>query len=312
MEIWNKISAYLKQNKRIVLLIVVENTGSSPGRQGFKMIVTEDGTHFGSIGGGATEHQLVNRALKMLENSETKPELHDQIHRTDEEMHRSGMICSGENKVLLYPLFDIHIDNIQEIVGHASVKEEITAKISLTDFRLKSGATIPGQYEYKDGIYKEVVGYKHSVHIIGGGHVGLALSKQLRMLGYYVKIFDNRPNLDTLEINYDAHEKHIVSYNEIEKYIPEGQNSYVVIASFSHANDKLVLSKLLRKKTAYLGMMGSKNKVQEIFSKLKDDGFSDEDFKHVSAPIGVSIKSETPAEIAVSIAAEIIHVKNTT
>ncbi len=311
MVIWNKISAYLRQKKRVVLLIVVENKGSSPGRQGFKMVVTEDGKKFGSIGGGATEHTLSARAQKMLDENITKPELHEQVHRTDDEMYASGMICSGENKVLLYPLYDIHIDNINEIAGHAVIKNEITIKLSTAEFRSRSGATISSQYEYKNGIYKEVVGYKHIVCIIGGGHVGLALSKQMKMLGYYVKIYDNRPELDTLKENEFAKEQHIVNYNEIDKHIPEGKNIYVVIASFSHAHDKKILSKLIDKDVAYLGMMGSKNKVKGIFDDLKKQGISEEQLKRVSAPIGVSIKSETPPEIAVSIAAEIIDIKNT-
>ena len=299
------------QKQRVVLLIVVENKGSSPGRQGFKMLVTERGKRFGSIGGGATEHILSKRAEEMLENNITKAELHEQVHRTDEAMHKSGMICSGENKVLLYPLnYDTHHDNINEIVGHAIIKDEITIKISTTEFRSKAGASITGQYEFKDGIYKEVIGYKHIVCIVGGGHVGLALSKQMRMLGYYVKIYDNRPELDTLTANKDANEKHIVKYEEIEKHIPEGENIYVVIASFSHTHDKNILNKLINKKVAYLGMMGSKNKVQQIFNDLNSKGITTEQLKKVSAPIGVTIKSETPPEIAVSIAAEIIDVKN--
>lgn len=311
MIIWSKIQAYLREKQNVILLIVVENKGSSPGRQGFKMLVTENGKHFGSIGGGATEHILVKRAENMLEKNITKPELHEQIHKTDAEMHKSGMICSGQNKIILYPLsYDIHYDNINEIIGHAMIKEEITVKISTTEFRSRNKATIPGQYEYKNGIYKEVVGYKHIVCIIGGGHVGLALSKQMKMLGYYVKIYDNRPDLDTLKANKYAKEQHIVNYNKIGKYIPEGQNIYVVIASFSHLNDKKILSKLLNKNVAYLGMMGSKNKVAEIFKLLKEEGFTQEELKKVSAPVGVSIKSETPDEIAVSIAAEIIDVKN--
>jgi len=311
MKIWTKIQAYLGQKQKVVLLIVIENMGSSPGRQGFKMLVTERGKRFGSIGGGATEHILTKRAEEMLDNDITKPELHEQVHRTDEAMHKSGMICSGENKVLLYPLnYETHHDNINEIVGHAIIKEEITVKFSTTEFRSKNGASIKGQYEFKDGIYKEVVGYKHIVCIVGGGHVGLALSKQMKILDFYVKIYDNRPELDTMLANKDANEKHIVKYEEIDQYIPEGENIYVVIASFSHTHDKNILNKLINKKVAYLGMMGSKNKVQQIFEDLRLKGITETQLNNVNAPIGITIKSETPPEIAVSIAAKIIDVRN--
>lgn len=311
MDIWNQILLNLKQNKKVVLLIVVENKGSSPGRQGFKMLVAEDGKRYGSIGGGTTEHKLVNRAEKMLAENILKPELHKQIHRTDEEMHKSGMICSGDNTVILYPLYDIHLDNIQEISGNAILGYETTVKICLDQFRSKSGATIQGQFEFSgDNVYKEVVGYKHTVIIFGGGHVGSALSKQLKMLGFYVKVYDNRKELDTMTSNTYADEKHIINYNELEKYIPEKKDVYTIIASFSHNNDKKILGKLLNKGLNYIGLMGSKNKVKEIFERLESEGFKRDDLDKVSAPIGVKIKSETPEEIAVSIAAEIIDIKN--
>ncbi len=175
---------------------------------------------------------------------------------------------------------------------------------------MKNKATIDSQYEYKNGIYKEVIGYKHIVCIIGGGHVGLALSKQMKMLGYYVKIYDNRKELDTMIENKDANEKHIVNYEEIDQHIPDGKNIYVVIASFSHTHDKNILYKLINKKVAYLGMMGSKNKVKQIFDDLKKKGIAEEQLNKVNSPIRILIKSETPAEIAVSIAAKIIDIRN--
>ncbi len=311
MDIWNQILLNLKQNKKLVLLLVVENKGSSPGRQGFKMLVIDDGNRYGSIGGGATEHKLVNRAKKMLEENITVPELHEQIHRTEEEMNKSGMICSGENTVILYPLYDIHIDNIQEISGNALLDYETTIKICLNHFRSTNGATIQGQYEFTDDkVYKEVVGYKHKVIIFGGGHVSLALSKQMKMLDFYVIVYDNRKDLDTMTSNTFADEKHVIDYNEIDRYIPEKKDVYVIIASFSHSNDKNILSKLLGKNLKYVGLMGSKNKVKEIFKQLENEGFNKDDLLKVSAPIGVPVKSETPEEIAVSIAAEIINIKN--
>ncbi len=311
MNIWNDILDTLEQGKKLVLLLVVENRGSSPGRQGFKMLVNEDGTRSGSIGGGATEHKLVSRANKMLSENIMQAELHEQIHRTDEAMHSSGMICSGENTVIVYPLHSIHTKIIKEIKNSFENGKEISLTISITEFGIKKGAEIKGQYDFSNNsIYKEVVGFKHIICIIGGGHVGLALSKQMKILHYYVKVYDNRQNLDTLEANNAADEKHIVKYDEIDKYVPEGDNVYIVIASFSHTHDKNILKKLLNKKVPYIGMMGSKNKVKEIFGDLISKGYSEEQLNKVSAPIGVTIKSETPPEIAVSIAAEIIDVRN--
>ncbi len=311
MNIIRKIIENINNNKKLILLIVVVNKGSSPGRQGFKMLVVDDGKRYGSIGGGATEHKLVNRAYKMLEENISTPELHEQIHRTEEAMHASGMICSGENTVILYPIDNKYMSDFGAVKKCVDAKNEITLTLGINELKIEEGAEISGQYEFKNDIYKEVLGYKHIVYIVGGGHVGLALSKQMKMLEYTVKIYDNRPNLDTLEANNYADEKNIINFDKIDEFIPNGKNIYIVIASFSHTHDKKILTKLLNKKVAYLGMMGSKNKVKEIFSDLNEKGYSKEQLEKVSAPIGVAIKSETPEEIAVSIAAEIIKTKNT-
>ncbi len=311
MNIIRKTIENINNNKKVILLIVVENKGSSPGRQGFKMLVVDDGKRYGSIGGGATEHKLVNRAYKMLEKNIYVPELHEQIHRTEEAMHASGMICSGENIVILYPIDNKYISDFEVFKRCFDTKNEITLTLGINELKIEEGAKISEQYEFKNNIYKEVLGYKHIVCIVGGGHVGLALSKQMKILEYTVKIYDNRPNLDTLEANDYADEKHIINFEKVDEYIPDGKNIYIVIASFSHTHDKKILTKLLNKKVAYIGMMGSKNKVKEIFSNLIEKGYSKEQLKKISAPIGVVIKSKTPEEIAVSIAAEIIKTKNT-
>ena len=99
-------------------------------------------------------------------------------------------------------------------------------------------------------------------------------------------------------------------YKKIVDLVPVGPNSYVVIMTFGHKSDETVLRQLLDKNVKYLGMMGSKRKVQAIFSSLLLAGASEIQLDKVDAPIGLSIGSQTPAEIAVSIAAKIIQVKN--
>ena len=80
--------------------------------------------------------------------------------------------------------------------------------------------------------------------------------------------------------------------------------------SFGHKFDQIILKQLLPKKLKYLGMIGSKHKVHSIYDSLRESGFTDSDFERVDSPIGISIKSQTPAEIAISIAAKIIQIKN--
>ena len=149
-----------------------------------------------------------------------------------------------------------------------------------------------------------------TLYVFGGGHVGLALSKIFSNLNFKTVLFDNRSELNTFNENRFANEKHIVDYRSVADLVPEGFNVYVVIVTFAHKSDEQVLEQMLPKNVKYLGAMGSDKKIKTIFDHLTEKGYTKEQLSKVHAPIGLPINSETPAEIAISIAAEIIAVKN--
>ena len=138
----------------------------------------------------------------------------------------------------------------------------------------------------------------------------MAVSALFVTLGFYVVVFDDRENLNTLEQNTSAHQKLIVDYQEISNYISEGKQNYVAVMTNRYIDDKLVLSKLINKKLAYLGVLGSTAKLKAMWEVLQREGINIDQLNNVHGPIGISIKSQTPDEIAVSIAAEVIRVKN--
>ena len=124
-------------------------------------------------------------------------------------------------------------------------------------------------------------------------------------------MIDDRPELNTLEQNSFVHDKHLLdSYEKVGRLIPSGEDVYVVVMTLGYRSDLLVLQKLRNKSFAYLGLLGSKSKIKTLKDDLKSNGFSNTKLKNMHAPIGLKIKSHTPEEIAVSIAAEIIKVKN--
>ncbi len=102
----------------------------------------------------------------------------------------------------------------------------------------------------------------------------------------------------------------IANYEEIHQEIKAGDNSYVVLMSFGYQTDKTILKSVLQKNFKYLGMMGSQEKVKKLFDELEEEGFTKAQLASVHAPVGLPIFSKTPEEIAVSILAEIIRVKN--
>jgi xanthine dehydrogenase accessory factor len=162
-----------------------------------------------------------------------------------------------------------------------------------------------------DWIYKEKTGYKNQLFIIGGGHCALAFSKLMRSMDFYIRVYDERSGLKTMVENDAAHEQHFIAgYEELEQLVPPGASHYVVIMTFGYRTDDVALRALLGKEFKYLGLLGSKKKVEKMFEDYRNAGINKESLQRIHTPVGLPIKSQTPEEIAVSIAAEIIRVKN--
>ncbi len=94
------------------------------------------------------------------------------------------------------------------------------------------------------------------------------------------------------------------------EHLPADPDLFVVLASFGYRTDDQVLRQLIRHRYGYIGMLGSAEKVRVMFEAMRAEGFTDEELARVHAPIGLPIRSRTPEEIAVSIAAQVILVKN--
>ncbi len=313
MKFWQYILDKLQDNQKVYILTVIENFGSSPGRKGFKMLIAQDGFIFGSVGGGVMEFSLVEEAQQLLLEENSPTFIKKQIHKGNIK-DGSGMICSGEQAVAFHCLDTSHLTVIQDILNCLTHGEKGTLSLTPNSFYF-SHKNLENQFNYQiksteDWFFEEHIGFKETLYIVGGGHVGVSVSELFIKLGFYVVVFDNRENLNTLENNNFAHHKQVIDYNSVHTYIPEGNSSYVAIMTNKYTDDKLVLSKLLKKSYKFIGVLGSKAKLKIMWEVLLKEGFTQEELNTVHAPIGISIKSETPEEIAVSIAAEIIQVKN--
>lgn len=313
MKFWQYIHDKLQQQQKVLVLTVIENFGSSPGRKGFKMLIAEDGFIYGSVGGGVMEFALVEEAKELLQKENTPPFIKKQIHKGNIK-DGSGMICSGEQTVAFHCLNKQHISVVENLIN--CLKNGAKGTLSLTPDAFEFSTTqIPAQFDYQinskeDWFFKEHIGFKETLYIVGGGHVGVAVSELFVKLGFYVVVFDNRENLNTLENNQTAHKKLVIDYNDIENHIDASSSSYVAIMTNKYTDDKLVLSKLIHHSYGFLGVLGSKAKLHTMWEVLQNEGVTLAQLEKVHAPIGLSIKSETPEEIAVSIAAQVIQVKN--
>ena len=314
MKHWQFIKSKLEQDCTVYLLTVMHHKGSSPGRQGFKMIVSDDNEIFGSIGGGVMEYNLVELCKELLKSSDPKPFIKRQIHKGTI-VDGSGMICSGEQTVIFYPLNKSHLAIIKEILISFSNKKSGALTITPNHFSFSSQNKISTRFTYNhtdesEWSFSENLNHKEIVYIIGGGHVGLTTSKLLNELGFYVILMDNRKLLNTFDDNNYAAEKQIIDYNNVAEFVPENEQVYVIIMTNKYTDDKLTLSKLICNKYKFIGVLGSVAKLKLMFEVLLKEGFSQKELHKVSAPIGLKIYSQSTEEIAVSIAAEIISIKN--
>ena len=139
--------------------------------------------------------------------------------------------------------------------------------------------------------------------------ITVVLKSNIVVFGF-ANALDDRNDLNTLQQNEFAHQKKIIDYEKIEALIPENENQFVVIMTFGYRTDGMVLRHLIHQKFRYLGLLGSKAKVEKMLNELRSEGIDESKIKALHAPVGIQIKSQTPEEIAVSIAAEIILVKN--
>ena len=146
--------------------------------------------------------------------------------------------------------------------------------------------------------------------ILGGGHVSQPVAKIGKMLGFHVTVMDDREEFVTKERFPDADRLIQGTYEEIPEKIPVYENAYYVIVTRGHLGDSASARQILKRPYVYLGMIGSRNKVKLTREKLMREGFTEDQLNTIHAPIGLPIGGHMPAEIAVSITAEIVQEKN--
>lgn len=159
-------------------------------------------------------------------------------------------------------------------------------------------------------IYVEPLGGKAEVLIVGGGHVGKAVAHLAKWLGFRVAVSDDRADFCTPETNPDADEFYPVEFSELPLVKAITPMTFVVITTRGSAIDVPGLPGLLDTRAGYIGIIGSKRRWLTTRNALSDMGISEEILQRIQSPIGLELSAETPEEIAVSIMAEIIMLRN--
>ncbi len=253
MNIYEQIVELRRQGRRGAVATIVNVRGSIPSFKTAKMLVRDDGSIVGTIGGGCVEADVWQAAREVMESEKPQTLKFD---LNQDPRYDTGLVCGGTLEIFVEPVLPPAV-----------------------------------------------------LYLFGAGHVALSVCRTAASAGFDVTVVDDRSSYATQERFPGAQEVHALDFVEAMKKFDPSESAYVVIVTRGHRDDMRILRWAVQTRARYVGMIGSKRKVIEIFEALKGEGIPAHLFGRVHAPIGLDIGAVTPEEIGVAITAELIALR---
>jgi len=279
------------------------------------MLVDAAGRVAGTIGGGIMEANAVRTSQSMLELKNPLSQLQLKIHQSRAPEHQaSGMICAGRQWLAFQLLGPLQAPLVHQIAS--TVALGTPGQLSLSPNGLNyhhSGTTQKGnafEQNADQWRYRESTGLPDTLYVVGGGHVGLAICTIFQHLDFRLTVIDPRTQVDTRPHFPTCCQWITDSYSSLHNHLIEGPQTYAVVVTAAYSSDVEALKCLTSMQLAYLGLMGSKAKIQRIFAELRELQVPEKTLARIKAPMGLPIHNRTPNEIAISLASELIALRN--
>lgn len=328
-QLFKEVFKTLERGEDAVLVTIIASSGSTPRGAGSRILVRPDKSTVGTIGGGAVEHRAIEMALKALK--EQASYTHGFVLGR-EDVADLGMVCGG-NVTVYFQYIGHENQEFKELcrrITEAFDKDEdswlimdITSKTAWSMGLYSSSAGLFGTIKPEAvrellenkavekllgerKYYSEPLVRAGSVYIFGGGHVAQELVPVLVHVGFRCVVFDDRPEFANKQVFPLAYKTIIGDFERIFDFITIKEQDYVCIMSRGHQFDYQVQRQVLTKNPCYVGVMGSRKKIETVREKLLADHIPAEKIDSCHSPIGTEILAETPAEIAISVAGELI------
>lgn len=324
---YRKIYSKLSEKIDVVLLSVVDSHGSVPRKKGAKMACFSDGESVGTVGGGAVEHEAVKLSREL---STEKVCFNKKFTLNHSDAEKLGMVCGGEvdinfcfvkadeKSIELFSQIADLVDNHRKVwlitnttngeISFCSEGEDVFKTELKTSYdELKTDvATL-----LNNGLYVEPLTTNSVVYVFGGGHISRALCPMLNSTDFEVVVYEDKPEFANIDDFVGASKVVCAQFSKISENVDITSDDYAVVLTRGHKSDNEVIGQILSKHPKYLGVIGSKKKVAFMSDYLREHGFSDDEINSIYSPVGLSIGAVTPAEIAVSITAQMIMVRST-
>ena len=325
-----------RAGRRAALATPMWLRGSVPLSYHAKMLVGEDGTLVGTIGGGALEAAVLREAAEVIATGRAKL-LEFELDQS--RAAASGMICGGECAVLVEPIAPDEGSDVFAAVAEAQdacepvvVVTMVSAEGMAQKMALRKGGELvgggrlagsplqvlretaeqclaeerPRMIEEPVRAHLDPILPRPRLFVFGAGHIAVPLAHIADLVGFAVTVVDDREEFASSARFPRAEVMVAGSVAQAFARLTVSDDGYLVSVTRGHALDEEVVAQALRTPARYIGMIGSKRKVAEVRRRLRDRGFSEADLARVHAPIGLDIGAEGVEEIAVSIVAELI------
>jgi len=328
-----RLKQWKRDGKGVAFATVVRVQGSAPRPEGSRLLVSSAEELDGSVSGGCVENDVALHAAQVLESGEARLVTYG---IADEEAFEVGLACGGTIQVYIEPAeADEITDAVERLVSGGRLGARLMA-VSGGDWKAVIDATegvvagsIPAlladdvmadarrlmadersrTLSYGDvDVFVEVVAPSPKLLIFGAGPFAEPLCSLGSRVGYEVTVIDPRPAFARDELFPDAREV-IVAWPEKVLDPQPWDGSYVVVLNHNQRLEDPVIRRALAEPVAYLGVMGSRRTHVDRLARLEAEGWSVEDQERVRGPVGLDIGAETPAEVAVSILAEMTTVR---
>ena len=306
LEVLKSVSAWIAAGQRCELVTVVKTWGSSPRPIGATLAICEDGRVVGSVSGGCIEDDLIAR-VREHGITRSAPELVSYGISADE-AHRFGLPCGGTIELAIEPL---HADSrIDELLARLDQHELLERRLDLASGSVTLSRAAPGAVQHvSDNVLSTIHGPRWRLFIIGAGQLSRFLAQIASAMDYYVTVCDPR---EQYRAGWQLPGVQLVHMMPDDLVIEArlDQRSAVVALTHDPKLDDLALMEALKSDAFYVGAIGSRVNNAKRRERLKLFDLSDEQLARLHGPIGLYIGSKTPAEIAISILAELTAIKN--
>jgi len=333
LDVIDQIRELIRKEEPFAVATVVKTWRSSPRPVGSCLLVTSQGEMFGSVSGGCVENATISKALQVLETGQ--PEI---VHYgvADEEAWEVGLSCGGAIEVYIAPFFGCenpglwkNFENaIQNNISTALITSLKNGEVTLITKEKTEGGTMPTEvmsdaklllekginskleHEGQDYFINSFP-IKPKMILIGSAHITVELIELAQMYDFETIVIDPRDTFARKTAYKTKPDSILVNWPQ--EVLPEmqlGQNCYIVILSHDPKIDDEALKIVLRQPVKYIGALGSRKTHAKRVVRLENYGFSAEEIACIKSPIGIDIKSQLAREIALSIMAEIVSIKN--